>query len=27
VRRIGGDNVWLAEPNEVVDYLLRQKEA
>lgn len=22
VRRVGGDDVWLAEPNEVVDYLL-----
>jgi peptidoglycan/xylan/chitin deacetylase (PgdA/CDA1 family) len=25
VRRVGGDDVWLAEPNEVVDWLLRQK--
>ena len=24
VRRVGGDEVWLAEPNDVVDYLLSQ---
>ena len=27
VTRVGGGDVWLAEPNEVVEYLLRQKEA
>ena len=26
VRRVGGDDVWLAEPNEVVDFILRRKE-
>ncbi len=26
VARVGGDDVWLAEPNEVVDFLLRQRE-
>lgn len=25
VRRVGGDDVWLAEPNEVVDYLLSRR--
>ena len=25
VRRIGGDDVWLAEPNEVVEFMLRQR--
>lgn len=25
VRRVGGDNVWLAEPNEVVEYLMGDK--
>jgi peptidoglycan/xylan/chitin deacetylase (PgdA/CDA1 family) len=25
VRRVGGDGVWLAEPNEVVDYILRER--
>jgi len=25
VRRIGGDEVWLAEPNEVVEYILSQR--
>lgn len=24
VRRVGGDDVWLAEPNEVVDYIFRR---
>jgi hypothetical protein len=26
VRRVGGDDVWLAEPNEVVEYMLKHKE-
>ncbi len=26
VRRVGGDDIWLAEPNEVVDFILRHKE-
>lgn len=26
VRRIGGDDVWIAEPNEVVEYLLHRRE-
>jgi hypothetical protein len=25
VRRVGGDEVWLAEPNEVVEYLLSER--
>jgi peptidoglycan/xylan/chitin deacetylase (PgdA/CDA1 family) len=25
VRRVGGDDVWLAEPNEVVDYILQHR--
>jgi hypothetical protein len=25
VRRVGGDNVWLAEPNEVVEFLLETR--
>ncbi|MCD4823952.1 MAG: polysaccharide deacetylase family protein [Phycisphaerae bacterium] len=26
IRRIGGDDVWIAEPNEVVDYIIHKKE-